>query len=337
MKILFYSSRPYDKSLLIQLASKKHELHFTEKRLTIDTAELAAGCDAISLFTSDDASAEVLTRLKSFGIKYVALRSVGFDHIDLRRAAELGIPVANVPEYSPYAVAEHAVAMLMAVNRKIIESQKLMERQDFRIDTLKGFDLHGRTVGIIGTGKIGMAFASIMDGFGMKLLAYDPAPNSAAVSMGVEYVSLEELLGKSDVVSIHCPLTPQTRHLISDAQIGAMKKSAILINTSRGAVVDTRALIKALESQRLQAACLDVYEFEKGLFFEDHSADTIKDETFLKLRSLPNVLITAHQGFLTEDAITEIATVTIANIDCWQNNLVSPNQISLAAVHQIHA
>jgi D-lactate dehydrogenase len=326
MKVLIYTARPYDQPAL-QEAAGNHELKFTESPLTIDTAELAQGCEAVSIFTSDDGSAPVLQKLHACGVRYILLRCVGYDHVDLVKAQSLGIRVANVPEYSPYSVAEHAVAMLMAVNRRLIQGQRLMDLQDFRIDALKGFDIHGKTVGVIATGKIGTAFARIMIGFGARVLAFDPQVNQDAVELGVKYVSLDELLKESDIVSLHCPLTPKTRHMISEEQFRVMKPNCILINTSRGSIVDTNALIKALESGQLGGACLDVYEFEKGLFFENHTNDILHDTLFTRLRSFKNVLVTSHQGFLTKDAIDEIAATTIGNIDAWQNGLTCVNEL----------
>lgn len=326
MKVFVFSARLYDR-IALSAAAKGHTLIFTEKRLTVDTAHLAEGCQAVALFTSDDASGPVLEILHALGVRCALLRSVGYDHIDLNKATTLGIRVANVPEYSPNSVAEHAVALLMAVNRKLIRGQKLMDLQDFRIDTLQGFDIHGRTVGVIGTGKIGMAFARIMLGFGAHVIAYDPVINAEAVSAGIQYVSLENLLQQSDAISIHCPLNPSTRHLISSTQFALMKPGAILINTSRGAVVNTNDLIAALDSGRLGAACLDVYEFEKGLFFEDHSNYILKDVNFARLRSFNNVLITGHQAFLTTDAITQIAETTISNLDGFQNQSFCKNEL----------
>lgn len=328
MKVFVYSARPYDQPTL-QEAKGKHELLFTEKRLTQETAFYADGCDAVALFTSDDASAPVLEKLNKCGVKYIALRSVGFDHVDLRKAEELGIHVANVPEYSPYAVAEHAVAMLMALNRKLIRGQQLMQLQDFRIDSLKGFDIHGKTVGVIGTGKIGLAFSRIMLGFGAKVLAFDPVKNPEALQLGITYVPLEELLKRSEVVSIHCPLSPATKYLISTPQFNLMKPGAILVNTSRGGVVNTTDLITALDNGKLGAACLDVYEFEKGLFFEDHSNDIIRDPMFARLKNFKNVLVTSHQAFLTSDAIDQIASTTISNLDCWEDKRPCANELTL--------
>lgn len=327
MKVFVFSARPYDQPAL-QAAAGSHELLFTGKRLNVETAHFANGCDAVALFTSDDASAPVLEKLHACGVRYILLRSVGYDHVDLEKAAMLGMRVANVPEYSPYSVAEHGVALLMALNRKLIQSQHLISLQDFRIDSLKGFDIHGKTVGIIGTGKIGMAFARIMLGFGAKVLACDPEINPEAIKLEIEYISLDELLKKTDIVSIHCPLNLSTRHLFSQTQFKSMKQGAILINTSRGAIINTSDLIEALDSGQLGGACLDVYEFEKGLFFEDHRNEIIHDVHFARLRNFSNVIITSHQGFLTTDAINEITNTTIANLDAWQNNVRCPNELT---------
>lgn len=327
MKILFYSTHLYERNILKSFANERYELVFTQVKLGIDTALLADGFDYISIFTSDDASAPVLQKLAQFGVKYITTRSVGYDHINIEEAAALGIRVANVPEYSPYSIAEHAVAMMMCVNRKIVESRALMQLQDFRIDSLTGFDIHGKTVGIIGTGKIGLAFASIMKGFGTKILAFDPVESPDALTMGIKYVSLHELLKQSDIVSIHCPLNPSTKNMLTRNEFSMMKKNAVLINTARGGVIKTVDLLYAIEEGLLRSVCLDVYENEKGLFFEDHRDDVLKDPLFARLRSFKNVLITGHQAFLTNEAIAGIAKVTIANIDSWRETKRSPNEI----------
>jgi D-lactate dehydrogenase len=253
MKVFVFSARPYDQPAL-QTAAGSHELLFTEKRLSQETAHFAVDCQAVAIFTSDDASAPVLKKLHSCGVRYVLLRSVGYDHVDLKKAAMLGMRVANVPEYSPYSVAEHGVALLMALNRNLIQGQHLISLQDFRIDSLMGFDIHGKTVGIVGTGKIGMAFGRIMLGFGAKVLASDPEINPEAIKLGIEYIPLEKMLKRADIVSIHCPLNSSTKHLFSHAQFRTMKRGAILINTSRGAVINTIDLIEALDSGQLGGA-----------------------------------------------------------------------------------
>ncbi|HEY0742085.1 MAG TPA: 2-hydroxyacid dehydrogenase [Chryseosolibacter sp.] len=327
MKVLVYSARPYDKQALEAYVGNKHSLFFTDKKLSIDTVAYAEPFDAISLFTSDDASAPVLEKLIDYGVQYIALRSVGFDHVNLQVAAQLGIHVANVPEYSPYSVAEHAVALLLASNRKMIQAQKLIEVQDYRLDGLTGFDIHGKTVGVIGTGNIGLAFCKIMLGFGANVIAYDPVENEVAKGAGVNYVSFHELLECSDVISIHCPLNTATKYLFSAAEFDLMKPTATLINTSRGGIVSTKDLIIALEQGKIAAACLDVYEREKGLFFNDWRNRAINDEEFNKLRSLQNVLITGHQGFLTNEALSGIAKTTLETLDYWEKDLRASNEL----------
>jgi D-lactate dehydrogenase len=324
MTVLVYSARPYDQSALQMASAGKHELRFTEKSLSMSTEYLADQCQAVALFTSDDASAPVLEKLYAFGVRFILLRSVGYDHIDLAKAEALGIRVANVPEYSPYSVAEHAVAMLMAVNRKLIQGQKQIDLQDFRLDALKGFDIHGKTAGVIGTGKIGLAFARIMLGFGANVLACDPQVSPEAVSLGIKYVSISELLEKSDIVSLHCPLNDTTKHMIGSSQFSLVKQGAVIINTARGALINTTDLIAVLENGPLGAACLDVYEFEKGLFFSDHSKEIIHDSNFIK----QNVLITGHQGFLTSNAIDEIARTTVNNLEDFEKGSQCDNELT---------
>jgi D-lactate dehydrogenase len=332
MKTYSYSVGAYERPFLAEAADTDHDLLFTAEKLNISTAHYAAGCEAITIFTSDDCSAPVIKKLSQNGIRYISLRSAGFDHVDLDSAQTYGIQVANVPAYSPYSVAEHAVAMLMTLNRKIIESRSLMEMQDFRLDTLTGFDVHGKTVGIVGTGKIGVAFASIMNGFGTTVLAYDPVKSNEALALGVTYVSLEELLRKSDIISIHCPLNEKTKYLFSNPQFSWMKKGCILINTARGGIIHTQDLIEAIENGRLGGVCLDVYEHEKGLFFEDHRATVLMDPLYLKLLGFKNVLITGHQGFLTVEALRGIARTTIHNLERWQHNEFLENELTHAAV-----
>jgi D-lactate dehydrogenase len=327
MKVLVFSARPYDQSALTQSAEGR-ELIFTDKRLGKETAHLAKGYEAVALFTSDDASAPIIDLLHDNGVRFILLRSVGYDHVDLKRAAHHGMRVANVPEYSPHSVAEHALAMLMALNRKLIQGQWLMQLQDFRIDSLLGFDIHGKTVGVVGTGKIGMAFVRAMHGLGARVLAYDPQINPEAKKIGVRYEPLETLLKESDIISLHCPLTPATRYLISEPQFRMMKPNAILLNTSRGAVINTKDLIIALESGLVGGAGLDVYEFEKGLFFDDHTRDVLHDAQFTRLRSFKNVLITGHQGFLTVDAVSEIARTTIGNLICFEKQMTCANELT---------
>lgn len=328
MKVFCYSTKPYDQPFLERAAAGKHEMKYTDKRLTPETVSLATGYDAITLFTSDDASEGVLRKLAAGGIKYITLRSAGYDHVNLKTANQLNISVGNVPEYSPYSIAEHAVAMLMAVNRKIVQSQLLMQLQDFRLDSLTGFDIHGKTVGIIGTGKIGIAFARIMKGFGANVIATDPVHSDEALTLGITYVPLADLLAKCDIISIHCPLNDSTRNLFSKKEFNLMRTGSIIINTSRGPIINTLDLIEALEKGNVGAACLDVYDKEKGLFFEDHRNDVLTDPLFARIRAMRNVLITGHQAFLTHEALTGIAETTIRNLDCWQNGEPVKNQLT---------
>jgi len=334
MKTLVFSSHDFDKSFLKKAASNKHELTFTKAALGLENVNLADGYDAVALRSSDDASAVVLERLAKLGVNFIALRTVGYDHVDLKIARKLGIKVANVPEYSPYAIAEHGVAMLLMLNRKLYEAQLLMQMQDFRLDSLVGFDLHGKIVGIIGAGNIGFAFAKIMSGFGCKLLAHDPEQHPKSEEITLEYVSQKELLRKSDIISLSCPLNEYTRYLIGFEEFAMMKKGAILINTARGGVVNTRALIENLKTGHIGGACLDVYEREKGLFFFDHRNTIIQDEMYLTLRSFKNVLMTGHQAFLTNEALAGIALTTIENLSAWEAGEASKNELRSAFSEQ---
>lgn len=328
MKVTAFSVRDYEKPFLLEAMKGKHELTIRSEKLNKETAQLAKGSEAVAIFTSDDGHEEVLKELARLGVHYLALRSVGFDHVDLKIAKELGIKVANAPAYSPYAVAEHAVALLLAFNRKIIQGQVLIRQQDFRLDSLVGFDIHGKTVGVLGIGKIGLAFAKIMNGFGAKVLAYDPAQNLEAVVSGVHYVSFNYLLQHSDIISLHCPLNQSTKYMISRDQFTLMKKNCIIVNTSRGGLINTHDLIEALENSTICGACLDVYENEKGIFFEDRRNITLTDVLFNKLRIMPNVLMTGHQAFLTNEALTGIAKTIVQNLDEWQQEQKCKNELN---------
>ncbi|MBL8999706.1 MAG: 2-hydroxyacid dehydrogenase [Phycisphaerae bacterium] len=315
MKVAVYSARGYE-SPFLHTANREagHELILLSSPLTGSTAGLAAGCPAVSLFVGDDGSAPVLRLLHAGGTRLLALRSAGFNHVDLDEAARLGLTVARVPAYSPHAVAEHAVALMLTLNRKVHRAFNRVREQNFALDGLMGFDMHGKTVGLIGTGKIGEIVARIVRGFGCRVLAHDPVKSQVCESLGVEYVNLPDLFERSDIVSIHCPLTPGTRHLINTEALEAMKPGVMLINTSRGAVIDTRALIASLKRGHVGSVGLDVYEEEGDLFFRDLSAEVILDDVFVRLMTFPNVLITAHQGFLTREACEAIARTTIDNI-----------------------
>lgn len=316
MRVAVYSTRPYDREFLTRAnADHRHELRFLGVRLEAGTVAAAQGCNAVCAFVNDDLGAGVLRALHALGVRLVALRSAGFNHIDLAAAAALGIAVGRVPEYSPHAVAEHTVALILALNRKTHRAYARVREGNFSLDGLLGFDLHGRTVGVIGAGKIGRCFARIMLGFGCQVLASDSQPDAGGALPGLRYVDLPELLAASDIVSLHCPLTPQTRHLIDARALAAMKPGAMLVNTSRGAVVDTRAVIGALKSGHLGSLGIDVYEEEADLFFRDLSGEVIRDDVFARLLTFPNVVVTAHQAFFTADALTDIARTTLANLD----------------------
>jgi D-lactate dehydrogenase len=329
MKTLVFSIHGFDKPFLIKAALGKHELGFTEQPLNETTAHFAKGFEVVALFTSDNASAEVLAKLNECKVKFIALRSVGYDHVDLAKAKSLGIKVANVPAYSPYSIAEHTVALLMALNRKILLGQQLIRQNDFRLDKLVGFDLHGKTVGIVGTGKIGTAFAKIMYGFGCKLLAYDIEVNKELIKeTQIEYVSLENVCKQSDAISINCPLNAATKYMFNKSKFSMMKKGVVFINTARGGIVNTKDLMEALDNGTVAFAGLDVYENEKPIFFHNLIDRKMDDELFEKLRSYPNVLITGHQAFLTNEALEGIATTTMNNIDQWSKEGKSINDIN---------
>jgi D-lactate dehydrogenase len=328
MKTLFYSTHKFDKPFIEKANDNKHNIEFIEESLNENTASLAKGFDAVALFTSDDASSSILEKLSSYGVKHIALRSVGYDHVNLDKAKQLGIKVANVPSYSPYSIAEHAVALLLALNRKLILGQAQMQKVDYSLDNLIGFDLHGKTIGIIGTGKIGAAFANIMHGFGCKLLAFDIIDNKELQeNTNVTYTTFEDLCKNSDVISLHCPMNAKTKNMFHKAVFEKMKKGVVFINTARGGLVKTIDLIEAIDNGTILLAGLDVYENEKPIFMKDHKNGKITDELFLKLRSYPNVLITGHQAFLTNEALEGIAFKTIENMDAWQLNGSCVNEL----------
>lgn len=311
-----FDSKPYDReSLPAAAAPDQIEWRFLDFRLTRETAPLARGARAVCAFVNDQVDRPCLVELAALGIQLVALRSTGYNNVDLAAARELKIPVTRVPVYSPYAVAEHAIALLLTLNRKTHRAFNRVREQNFSLKGLVGFDLHGKTAGVIGTGKIGRIVAQILSGFGMKVLAYDPYPNKDwAARLGVEYVSAAALANQSDVISLHVPLTPETRHIIRRETLELMKPGAILINVSRGALIDTGPLIEALKSGRLGGVGLDVYEEEEGIFFEDLSGEVLQDDELARLLTFPNVIVTSHQAFLTREALADIATTTVANL-----------------------
>jgi D-lactate dehydrogenase len=328
MKTMVYSTHGFEKPFLNKAFHNSPDLIFTVYRLDIDNVKMATGCKAIIAFTTDDLSAEVLDKLYHNGIRFIALRSMGYDHINLTKAKELGIKVANVSNYSPYSVAEHALTLLLALNRKIINGQKLMARNDFSLNELVGIDLYQKTVGIIGLGKIGSAFAKIMNGFGCRLLGYDPIENKQLTKqIPLSYTPLKELYQQSDIISIHCPLNDETRYLFNEKVFSLMKKGSFLINTARGSILNTIDMLAALDNGTLAGAGLDVYENEKNIFFRNHLNNIILDPTFEKLRNHKNVIITGHQGFLTKEALSSIAQTTAENINNWEKEKINPNEL----------
>jgi len=334
VRVAVYSVKSYEKPFLDAAnADARHELLYFDAALTPATAGLAQGCPAVSIFVGDDASASVLRALHTGGTRLVALRSAGFNHVDLAEADRLGLTVLRVPAYSPYSVAEHAVGLMLTLNRKFHRAFNRVREQNFALGGLMGFDMHGKTAGVIGTGKIGEVVCKILMGFGCRVLAFDPLKNPVCESMGVEYVALADLYAKSDIITLHCPLSPATKHLINAAALQAMKPGVMLINTSRGAIIDTRALIAALKTSRIGSVGLDVYEEEGDLFFKDLSTEVVQDDIFVRLMSFPNVLITAHQGFFTHEACTAIAQTTITNVTDFERG--TPNQANRVTTHLI--
>lgn len=316
--ITVFSSKPYDRRYLTEANAKHgHELRFIEARLDETTAALAQGT-VVCAFVNDRLNAAVLASLRTAGVEMIALRSAGFNNVDLEAARTSGMTIARVPAYSPNSVAEHAAALVLSLNRRTHKAYARVREGNFSLEGLSGFDLFDRVVGVVGTGRIGAAFARIMNGFGCKLLAFDPAANPDCVALGVAYVELQELLARADVISLHCPLTKETRHLIDEAAVGRMKPGVMLINTSRGALIDTRAVIQGLKSGQLGYLGIDVYEEEEQLFFEDLSNEVIQDDTFMRLLTFPNVMVTAHQGFFTHEALTAIAETTLLNVSAFE-------------------
>jgi D-lactate dehydrogenase len=316
-----FDTKSYDReSFQRASASGVIAWRFFDSRLSVETAPAAQGAQAVCIFVNDRADRPCLEALQSLGVKHIALRCAGFNSLDLSAAKELGLSVTRVPAYSPYAVAEHAVALLLALNRKIPRASNRVRDLNFSLNGLVGFDLHGKTAGIFGTGKIGRVAAQILRGFGMKVLAFDVAPSHEwAKENGVIYTDARTLARESEVISLHTPLTPETHHIIRRETLELMKPDTILINVSRGALIDTKALIEALKCRRLGGVGLDVYEEEEGVFFEDLSGQILQDDDLARLLTFPNVLITAHQAFLTQEALAEIARVTVANLSASAN------------------
>ncbi|MBI2829264.1 MAG: 2-hydroxyacid dehydrogenase [Acidobacteria bacterium] len=329
MQIAIFDTHAFDR-LALTAANERYgfDLTFFEPRLTSTTATLAAGFRVVCPFVNDRLDADALTLLHRGGARLIALRSAGYNHVDLRAAATLGLPVVRVPEYSPYAVAEHAAALMLALNRKIHRAFSRVREANFSLDGLVGFDVHGKTVGVVGTGRIGAVMARIMCGFGCRVLASDIQPNEQlANELPLRYVDLPELYRESDIVSLHVPLTPATRHLIDATALRYMKRGVMLINTGRGALIDTRALIDALKRGHVGAAGLDVYEEEEGIFFRDLSDQVLQDDVLARLLTFPNVLVTSHQAFLTTEALANIAGTTLANVRAFERGEVLLNEV----------
>lgn len=328
MKVAVFSTKAYDRRFLSAAAQNGgHELTFFEPRLAEETASLASAYPVVCAFVNDDLGPAVLARLASGGTRLIALRCAGFNQVDLVAAQRHDIRVARVPAYSPYAVAEHTVGLILALNRHLPRAYNRVRDGNFVLDGLLGFDLHGQTVGIVGTGQIGAVTARILHGFGCRLLLHDVRENEACTSLG-SYVSLPQLFAESDIISLHCPLLPATQHLISEQALAAMKPGVMLINTSRGALIDTQAVIAALKSRKIGYLGLDVYEEESELFFEDRSGNVIEDDVFSRLLTFPNVLITGHQAFFTQNALEAIARVTSENITAFEQGRPLANEVA---------
>lgn len=328
MNVAVFSTKPYDQSFLEAVnAHYGFDLVFYEARLTPKTVSLAAEFPAVCAFINDQLDAEVMRSLADQGTQLVAMRSAGYNNVDLKAAAEHNIQVVRVPAYSPYAVAEHAVGLILMLNRKLYRAYNRVRDDNFSLNGLLGFDIHGSTVGVVGTGKIGQCFAQIMHGFGCNLVGYDVSENPDCLAMGMRYVDLPELMATSDIISLHCPLLPATHHLINEQSIQQMKPGVMLINTSRGALINTRDVINGIKSGKIGYLGIDVYEEEADLFFEDLSDEIIQDENFQLLQSFSNVVITAHQAFFTRNALEAIAQTTLSNIADFQAGRPCPNEV----------
>lgn len=330
MKVAFFNTKSYDRqSFNAANQQHQHEIVFFESHLSHETVSLAIGFPAVCIFINDNLNADMLATLAQCGTKLIALRSAGFNHVDLAAANELEVVIVRVPAYSPYAVAEHAVALILSLNRKVHRAYNRVREGNFSIEGLLGFDLYGATVGVIGTGRIGAIFAQIMCGFGCKLLGYDTYQAPNCLELGMEYVSIDELFAKSDIISLHCPLTPDTHHLIGTEAIAKMKNGTMLINTSRGGLIDTQAAIDGLKSGAIGYLGIDVYEQEADLFFEDLSNQVIQDDTFQRLLTFPNVIVTGHQAFFTSQALANIAETTLSNIAEFEQNGSCVNEVKI--------
>lgn len=330
MKIAFFDTHPFERTFFEKENRPfNHEITFFETRLTNQSANLAAGYPCVCVFVNDRLPLETFQKLSTGGTRLIALRSAGFNHVDLASARDLGLKVVRVPEYSPHAVAEHAVALVLSLNRKIHRAYNRVREANFSLDGLVGFDLYKKTVGIIGTGKIGSVMCKILTGFGCQVIAYDLNPDPEMIEIGVRYVSRDELLKTSDIISLHVPLTPKTHHLISEKELTLTKPGVMLINTGRGSLIDTRALIQFLKSGHIGYAGLDVYEEEEGIFFENLAGQILQDDQLARLLTFPNVILTSHQAFLTEEALGSIAQTTLKNISDFENKKSLTNEVSV--------
>ena len=328
MKTAVYSTHQFEREYLVNANNNRHELIFIESALSESTVDLAAGCKAACIFVSDKATAPVLNKLSALGICFVVLRSAGYNHIDLNETKKSGIKVARVPEYSPYAVAEHAIALMLALNRQLVHAHNRINEFNFSLNGLTGFDMHGKTAGIVGTGKIGSQVIRILHGFGVNILAYDTVENELLKKdFGAVYVDYKTLCSQADIISLHVPLNKETKYIINAVSITWMKKGVMLINTSRGGLVNTKDTIGAIKTGHIGYLGMDVYEEEEGLFFEDHLQDILQDDVIARLMTFRNVLITSHQAFLTNTALENIATTTIYNLDCFEQNKICKNEL----------
>ncbi len=326
-KIAFFSTQTYDRRFFEDSADK-HQFEFFETRLKKNTVKLANGFDGVCVFVNDRVNREVLKALSEMGVKLVALRCAGFNNVDLKAAEEFGVRIMRVPAYSPEAVAEHAIALIMTMARKTHKAYNRVREGNFSLERLTGFNIHGRTIGVVGTGKIGQAFIRIARGFGARVIAYDKYPSKEMEKLGVEYLDFDDVLSNSDILSLHCPLTPDTEHIINKKSLKKMRKGAMLVNTSRGKLVDTAAVIESLKDDHLGSLAIDVYEEEDKLFFRDLSELIIRDDQIARLMLFPNVLVTAHQGFFTHESLQEITRTTIRNVDDFENGRPSDNEVS---------
>lgn len=330
MKVAFFDTKPYDiPPFEAEAAGKDIEFLFYDTKLSPATASLAAGCEVVCVFVNDDVSAEVIDRLYDLGVKLIALRCAGYNNVDLEHSFGK-VHVVHVPAYSPYAVAEHAIALLLTSIRRIHKAYIRTRDFNFSLTGFTGFDLHGKTVGVIGTGKIGRVFIDICRGFGMNVIAYDKFP---AEDSGIEYVALDELFARSDIISLHCPLTEETYHMIGQDTLEKLKTGVVIINTSRGALIDAEALLEGIKQRRIGAACLDVYEEESDVFFRDFSGHIMSDDTLARLISMPNVIVTSHQAFLTAEALQNIAATTVGNIVNYFSDDICDNELCYRCGH----